>query len=474
MNKTKDAVFLIVAFLEWFTTLAFQMVALRKAVPYVWSSVVLTSVVIWVILLALSAGYFAWWVLTQRLQWDKLIRRLQWYLLISALYYLFIVYPSFDASLQYFLSHIGFIPTLFVFALLFFAIPTFLASHTMPVITHLSQGTKWYAAWKILFISTIWSFLGSTITTLVLFPQLWVYRTGILASIILILCAVLLHWKRFLYANVSVLSIVLISAIWLRPHVIWYYEETPYQTIAIRDGQLQNGKIVRIMQMNGGRASGIETLTKKSFFPYVRQIVDIIEKERPSRIAIIGAAWCTLPQEIALKDYIAQIDIIDIDKRVFSLAEEYFLQSPLHEKINPIWQSARGWIYDAISSQKKYDMIIVDAYNGISLPDELLTREFFAWMQQLSPKIVMNLIADKSLQSDFSTRFLQTLWDVFWDSIYMFDASSTSSTDSVWNMILTTFSTTWMKPQSLPQWLQSYTDDKNNADELRVQVMFKR
>jgi hypothetical protein len=44
------------------------------------------------------------------------------------------------------------------------------------------------------------------------------------------------------------------------------------------------------MQLNGGRASGIEVASKKSFFPYVRHIADVVDRQKPMNIAIIGAA----------------------------------------------------------------------------------------------------------------------------------------------------------------------------------------
>lgn len=50
---------LFVVLTEGFTTLALQLVALRSAVPLVGSSIVLTSVVIGVILLALAVGYWS-------------------------------------------------------------------------------------------------------------------------------------------------------------------------------------------------------------------------------------------------------------------------------------------------------------------------------------------------------------------------------------------------------------------------------
>lgn len=51
-------VLLLVVIVEGFTTLAMQLVALRHAIPLVGSSIILTSVVIGVILLALAVGYW--------------------------------------------------------------------------------------------------------------------------------------------------------------------------------------------------------------------------------------------------------------------------------------------------------------------------------------------------------------------------------------------------------------------------------
>jgi Spermine/spermidine synthase domain len=468
--KNQDMKLMFVAFLEWFTTLAFQMVALRKAVPFVWSSVVLTSIVIGIILLALSAWYFAGWKLTSTMSEHSLLKRLCIYLLISAVYYLLIVYPSFTTVLQTLLHTIWYIPTLFAFSLLFFAVPTFLASHTMPIITHISQWTKWYAAWKILFISTIWSFLGSTLTTLFLFPYMWVYRTWIFASIILVVCAILVWtWKWVMKVWSSTLVVIIFSAQLFRPWAQWYYEETPYQTVHIAEWNLK-WKNVRVMELNWWWASSIDIDTKRSFFPYVRTIVDVIKDKKPKTIAVIWAAWCTLPQEVAQLDFVENIDVIDIDARVFPIATQYFLQESLHPKIIPIVQSARGWIYDMTQVSKKYDMIIIDAYNGTSLPDELVTKEFFAWLKQLSPNLMINMISDKRLVTPFSQYFLATIQDVFPTVVYA-DASSTPADYPLGNMILATFDVWTM--QATPHYTNDlFTDDKNNVDALRVAVMY--
>src|SRR3954470_21253055 len=57
------------AFLEGFSTLAVEVIAIRLAVPVVGSSITLTGVMLGVVLFALSAGYWRGGVLSAK--WDR-------------------------------------------------------------------------------------------------------------------------------------------------------------------------------------------------------------------------------------------------------------------------------------------------------------------------------------------------------------------------------------------------------------------
>lgn len=135
-------ILLFVVLVEGFTTLAMQLVALRSAVPLVGSSIVLTSVVIGVILLALAVGYWYGGKLTSRLSEHKIASVLSWLLFGAGIYYLFLVFPLQHDLLLRFVQTFAYIPALFVFALLFFFLPVAAASHTMPMITQLTSGNK--------------------------------------------------------------------------------------------------------------------------------------------------------------------------------------------------------------------------------------------------------------------------------------------------------------------------------------------
>lgn len=133
---------LFVVTLEGFTTLAMQLVALRNAVPLVGSSIVLTSVVIGIILLALAVGYRNGGRLTAKLSDARILSTLSRMLRGAAIYYLLLVFPFQEGMLVRLVGHFPYILALFLFSILFFFLPVAAASHTMPMITQLTGGTK--------------------------------------------------------------------------------------------------------------------------------------------------------------------------------------------------------------------------------------------------------------------------------------------------------------------------------------------
>lgn len=355
-------------------------------------------------------------------------------------------------------------------------------------------------------------------TALVLFPHIGVFWSGIIASWILLVCAILLGlvrrsgekedsdsghndesssdrwyvskkeplatgrngWQiaqivqsvRSRDAAIVGLCVLIGSAIVTNPHAQAYTYESPYQTIEILNKSFR-WHTVRVMQLNGGWASGIDIETGKSFFPYIKEIARLVSEQKPARIAVIGAAWCTLPQEIAQMTGVESVDIVDIDSRVFEIAEREFLREPLHSKITPIAQSARGWAYDAIQRGERYDMIVVDVYNGISLPDELVTVEFFADLKKLTDRVVMNVIADRALESDFSQRFLSSVQRAGLDT-WLYDATlgvPEGYAPRLGNMILATYPVEEYVRHEIDN-MKPFFDETNDADHERVKVMY--
>lgn len=158
----------------------------------------------------------------------------------------------------------------------------------------------------------------------------------------------------------------------------------------------------------------------KSPFPYIRELVALTEQYRPKNILVIGAAGFVYPHEVAQLPYVERVDTIDIDPNVKAIAEQHFLFQSLSPKIAFFPESARWFINKAIQNNTKYDLIVLDAYNDKSIPDELTTVEFFNGVQQLlSPqwKLAANFILDSRLSSVFTNNLLTSFADVF-GSVY--------------------------------------------------------
>lgn len=417
----------LIALLEWFTTLAVQMIALRLATPLVGSSIVLTSVFIGIILLALSAGYYLGWWIASRYQKHTLRKLLAAFLIFSWLYYGFITFLTQEQLLQRFLSNTGnYITTLFVVAILLFFLPVLIDAQTIPLLTELlPESSKGKAAWSMLFASTIGSFLWSVGTSIVLFESLGVRMTGVITCVLLFICSALLLRKTHRFWAYGILLGSIVCALVLqylyvgpidRIAGVIYHHDSAYQEILVRDSIWQDtGEPARYFHTDRAFSSWFLKASKESPFDYLVEVMKITDSIKPKLVLVIGTAWFTYPYQLAKLPYVEQIDAVDIDPSIKRIAEEYFFEETLSEKIHFIPQSARYVLHQAKKEWKRYDLILVDAYNGKNIPDELATQEFFADLKAIgTPEwIVFNFILDSGLETTLAKKLLTTVRSVF-------------------------------------------------------------
>lgn len=455
--------------LEGFTTLAVQIIGMRTAVPVVWSSIILTSIYIWIILLALSAGYYVWWIVASRYKKSQLPLVLFFYLLFSWLYYAFITFSVHKYLLERLLANTGsYIWTLFITAIVLFFLPIFIWAQTIPLLTEMSAiQSKGKAAWSMLFWSTVWSFLWSVLTSIFLFQELGVYNSSKIVVIIMVItaCISLYLWKKQ-YWIIALFVAWLLSLgyyFWINQHSTnSFVYDSPYQAIEVRDFSL-DGEPGKVFHTNGAYASAIFTKTKESPFGYIREAINLTKEIKPSTILVIWTAWFTFPYEVSQLDFVTQIDTVDIDPSVKRIAEEQFLENKLPDNIDFYPQSARYFLNQAVKEWKTYDMIFVDAFNWKYLPDELVTQEFYSSLTALaSPeKIIMNMILDKAwtshLSKNITTTMKTTFGEVYWKNV------SHLPDEPIVNLIITwkQYSNDYKKRIA---WGVVYTDDKRSSE----------
>lgn len=136
------------------------------------------------------------------------------------------------------------------------------------------------------------------------------------------------------------------------------------------------------------------------------------------RALIIGGGGYTFPCYLETKYPRARIDVIEIDPRLTDLAREHLGLSP-KTRIRSFNQDAR-WFLMNFPERNVYDFIFGDAFNDLTIPYHLTTKEFCGLMQSLLKPdglLIANII-DKLETGLFLPSYVRTLQEVFgWEKI---------------------------------------------------------
>jgi spermidine synthase len=103
-------------------------------------------------------------------------------------------------------------------------------------------------------------------------------------------------------------------------------------------------------------------------------------------------------------------DVVDIDPQIFIVAEKYF---GFHTRGEKIVEDARFLLS---KSEKKYDYIILDVFNGDKLPQHLLSLESFQLIaRHLSENGIlgMNIVGSVKHDTFLMSSIIKTLREVF-------------------------------------------------------------
>lgn len=187
----------IVAFLEGFTTLSVEIMSIRNSVAIVGSNSISTSIILGIILLALSYGYYRGGVFASQNKPEAIKKKIYQNLLIASIFYTFVSFPLENQLLSYLLSlNIGYFLPIFIGVSVLFILPVFLASQTIPLLSELiDDDKKAVIIGKLLFFSTVGSFMGSVVTSLVFFSYIGVEKSIVMNGLILAMLALVIYYQ---------------------------------------------------------------------------------------------------------------------------------------------------------------------------------------------------------------------------------------------------------------------------------------
>ena len=417
MQTPTLALFLVIV-LEGYVVLSTELLAIRQTIPYVGSSTDTVAIIIAAVLMPLAFGYSAGGQFrpgfTKR-QYRRVRDRLVNNIIIAMIFLLFgLSYPLLSAFFIFLIDHGLSNRHLLTasYALLFLICPVYLLGQTVPLVSnYFSRERLARITGKILFFSTLGSFLGAILTTLVLMSILGVHHTVailflLLSAVVFILCRRKLSWQTLVASIITVTALGLNSDYTMG--LLHIVEDNTYNTIMATE---TDG--VRHLYLNNNSSSLFTADGRKhDYIEFVESVAlqPLAEDSQPKEILVIGAGGFTF----GFQDTHNLYDFLDIDSSLKEIAEKHLLKARLSANKTFFPVPARAYL---AGTRKKYDVIFMDVFQGdLTIPEHLVTREYF---QQIKAHLkggglmIANIAASPNFVSVFSRTIDNTLRSVF-------------------------------------------------------------
>jgi spermidine synthase len=415
MEQNRKLVLLFfIIFLEGYVVLSAELLAIRQTLPFVGSGTDTVSIIIAAILMPLAFGYYAGGQYRGRIR-NKLVRNL---LIAGAFLTIglsYLVLTSFFGALTEGLGWRNRLLLTTFYGLLFIITPVYLLGQTVPLVSNYFRRAHLpHAAGKILFYSTIGSFLGAILTTLFLMNTIGVSGTVTVTVACIAVLIILLSKLRICRSTASAIFLFLLAAALNSPQAletIGVISNNAYNT-----AQMEAYGDTLYLRLNGSYASAIyPDKPEYPVFEYVRYIENqyiryFRHTNMKGKILVLGAGGFTIGLGDTWNDYV----FVDIDSDLKEVAEKQFLKRKLDNNKIFVAVPARGYLNQ---TKENFDLIVVDVFHGLNnAPEHLLTREFFLQVRnRLTPRgiVIVNQLGSPLSEDDYARGIDNTIRSIF-------------------------------------------------------------
>jgi len=379
---------LFTVFVSGMTTLAAELAAARLIGNVFGTSNIVWASIIGLILLYLTLGYFLGgrWADANPTP-AALYRALAWGAFTLGLVP-YIAGPVLRSAASAFEGlQVGILGASFIAVLILFSVPVTLLGTISPFAIRLSVDDTARAgqvSGQIYAISTLGSFIGTFLPTLVTIPAIGTKNTFLVFSLLLLFVALAglgkfasrLDMFRYMWMPVIIaLAAALSAGGSLKSSAGQIYEtESAYNYI-----QVQEQAGFTLLRLNEGQ--GVHSIyhpdTLQYNGPWDQFLVSpfFYENRKPSdvqRVAIVGLAAGTTTRQMTAVYGEIPIDGFEIDPKIVEVGQKYFGMTMPNLNIH-IGDGRLG----LEQSPYKYDIIAVDAYRPPYIPPHMTTQEFF-------------------------------------------------------------------------------------------------
>jgi spermidine synthase len=399
--------------LEGFVSVSLEILTIRQMIPFSGSSVIVTSIIIGIFLLFLAIGYRRGGFYTENYRTALLKNFTKAIVWIGFGMSQFFIYLFFILVEKYLSTDT--LINLTLYLLVITAPIIYILGQTLPITTNLFQKEKNIGAisGKALYLSTVGSFFGAVLTSLLLLNYLGVaWAVFINVCLLAGLVVLLQDRKNINYFNLLIVGIVLLFAYQLnilieKNFFIHTNNYANYQVVP--DYRYKENSHSKALVINNSLSSILtDKLEGAAYIETIKRILFDELKLKNKEILILGAGGFTLS---AASTHQNHFTYVDIDPHIYTLVKQHYLAN-IHGDF--FAEDARQYVK---KFQNFYDVIVSDAYsNRMAVPAHLLTKEHFGNIRRALKNdgfAIFNIITSPSFNNDFSIHTDNTIHSVF-------------------------------------------------------------
>jgi spermidine synthase len=179
-----------------------------------------------------------------------------------------------------------------------------------------------------------------------------------------------------------------------------HQERSLYRNIFVTQDGDERCMLFRYPRPFGRESCKLLQEPSKLIFDYTKMMLaGLYLNPNPKRILITGEGGGTIPTALQQMFPDAQIDLVEIDKAVDSVARSYFDFKP-GPKTRVTISDGRVFVKRVAAQKPNYDLVLLDAFDADYIPEHMLTREFLQEVKaDMAPGgvIVANTFSDSAL-----------------------------------------------------------------------------
>ena len=416
----------IIVFVASFCTLVIELVAGRIMAPYVGVSLYTWTSIIGVVLAGISIGAYLGGLIADRYPRSS---TLGWLLFLSGL-------GAFSISpLTNLVGAAQFQTSLMIRILLIttiiFLVPSCILGMISPVVVKLTLNNlekTGNVVGKIYAFSTLGSILGTFATGFFLISWMGTRHILFTMGIILILSA-LVFGGFFVRKKVLLLFfVILIPLLWafygyaFKPPLdeeTYFFKESDYYTIKLKRDTTRSGGAPLEALILDHLVHSYTDLNDPLYleYEYIRIYEEMVrwqaKKRKSFKSLFIGGGGYTFPRFIQAKYPKAEIDVVEIDPEITRVVKNYLGISET-TRLHSFNEDGR-WFVMNYKEQGGYNFIFGDAFNDLSIPYHLTTKEFAMQLKRLLKPdgLLLANVIDSFKKGAFMPSYIRTLEEVF-------------------------------------------------------------